>query len=164
MHLRAWLAAGCLLLLLAACMGELEPGSVAPADMPDPTTLARTGQPNDWLICPADACRAEASAVAPIYPAAPGELFAAWRAVLAEQPRATVIAVDEARGLVMAQDRTPVLRFVDTIAIRVLPTAGGGATFAAHSQSEIGFGDLGTNRRRLQAWVAALDRRLAPAP
>jgi uncharacterized protein (DUF1499 family) len=163
MHLRAWLAAGCLLLLLAACMGELEPGSVAPADIPDPTTLARTGRPNDWLICPVEACEAEASATAPSYPVAPGELLAAWRAVLAEQPRATVVAVDEPRGLVMAQDSTPVFRFVDTVTVRVLPTADGGATFAAYSRSEIGYGDLGTTRRRLHAWVAALERHLTPA-
>jgi uncharacterized protein (DUF1499 family) len=163
MHLRRSLAAGCLLLLMAACIGELEPGSVAPADIPDPTTLARTGRPNDWLVCPAEACEAEASAVAPSYPVAPGELLAAWRAVLGEQPRATVIAVDEPRGIVMAQDRTPVLRFVDTVTVRVLPTADGGATFAAYSRSEIGYGDLGTNRRRLDAWTAEVGGELGTA-
>jgi hypothetical protein len=51
-------------LLLAGC-GALEPGSVAPEDMPDPTTLERTGRPNDWLICPENACAAEASAQPP---------------------------------------------------------------------------------------------------
>jgi uncharacterized protein (DUF1499 family) len=162
-RLRAWLAAGCLLLLLAACLGELEPGSVAPADIPDPTTLARTGRPNDWLICPAEACAAEASATAPSYAVAPGELLAAWRAVLAEQPRATVVAVDEPRRLVMAQDRTPVLGFVDTVTVRVLPTVDGGATFAVYSRSEIGYGDLGTNRRRLDAWTAEVGRELEAA-
>jgi uncharacterized protein (DUF1499 family) len=163
MHRRRWLAVGCLLLLLAACIGELEPGSVAPADIPDPTTLARTGRPNDWLVCPARACEADTSAAAPSYPVPPGELLAAWRAVLGEQPRATVIAVDEPRGLVMAQDRTPVLRFVDTVTVRVLPTADGGATFAAYSRSEIGYGDLGTNRRRLDAWTAEVGRELETA-
>jgi uncharacterized protein (DUF1499 family) len=156
---RPWLALF-FLLLLAAC-GGLEPGSVRPADMPDPTTLARTGRPNDWLICPASACRAEAGATAPAYPVPPAALLAAWRTVLTDQPRATLLAEDPPRLLLLAQDRTPVLRFVDTVAIRVLPAADGGSTFAAYSRSELGYGDFGTNRRRLESWVAALDRGLA---
>jgi len=156
---RRWRGSLGSVLLLAAC-GALEPGSVAPDAMPDPTTLARTGRPNDWLICPKGACRAEASAAAPSYPVPPARLFEAWRAVLAAQPRATVIAADERRRLLLAQDRTPILRFVDTVSIRVLP-APDGSTFAAYSRSELGYGDLGTNRERLEAWVGALDRAVA---
>lgn len=151
------------LLLLAAC-GAREPGSVGPADIPDPTTLSRTGRPNDWLVCPEGACAAEASAAAPAYQVPPEELFAAWRAVLAEQPRVTTIAVDEPRRLIMVQDRTPWLRFVDTATVRVLPGPdAAGSTFAAYSRSEIGYGDLGTNRRRLEAWIEAVERRLGAA-
>ena len=149
-----------LLLALVAC-GAKPPGSVAPADMPDPTTLARAGTPNDWLICPEAACAAAISAVSPRYPMPPALLLAAWRAMLADQPRVTLIAVDPARDLLLVQDRTPVLRFVDTVAIRVLP-AGGGATFAAYSRSELGRYDFGTNRRRLEGWIAELAGRLAP--
>jgi uncharacterized protein (DUF1499 family) len=86
----------------------------------------------------------------------PDRLLAAWQAAVAAQPRATVIAVDPARGLLLVQDRTPVFRFVDTIAVRVLP-APGGSTFAAHSRSNVGYGDLGANCRRLEDWTAALD-------
>jgi uncharacterized protein (DUF1499 family) len=146
--------------VLAAC-GAREPGSVAPADIPDPTTLARTGRPNDWLICRPSTCRAEAGSSAPTYAVPPERLLAAWRAVLAKQPRATMIAEDPSRLLVMAQDRTPLLRFVDTVTIRVLPAGDGGSTFAAYSRSEIGYGDLGTNRERLEAWIGALDRAVA---
>lgn len=149
-------------LLLAAC-GALEPGSIAPGDIPDPTTASRTGRPNDWLVCPERACKAEASAKPAVYPVPPERLLAAWKAVLAAQPRATLIAADDARGLLLAQDRTPVFRFVDTVTVRVLPTAGG-ATFAAFSRSEIGYGDLGTNRRRLEAWTEALDAAIPPRP
>jgi uncharacterized protein (DUF1499 family) len=147
-------------LVLAAC-GAREPGSVAPADIPDPTTLARTGRPNDWLICPPGVCRAEAGSPAPAYPVPPERLLEAWRAVLEAEPRVTVVAEDPSRLLLLAQDRTPFFRFVDTVSIRVLPAAEG-STFAAYSRSEIGYGDLGTNRARLEAWMAALDRRPAP--
>ena len=140
----------------------MEPGSIAPADIPDPTMIERTGRPNDWLICPSDECTAKASAEAPIYWVPPERLFAAWREVLAAQPRVMVIAVDDLRLLFLVQDRTPLLRFVDTIIIRVLPAADAGSTFAAYSRSNVGLGDLGTNRRRLATWQADLERRLPP--
>lgn len=154
MNLRRWL--GLLGLVVLAGCGALEPGSVPDADLPDPTKLERTGWPNDWLICPAVACAAQANVPASTYPVAPERLFAAWREVLAAQPRATVIAVDEARLLILAQDRTPLLRFVDTISIRVLPDGGAGSTFAAYSRSYVGLGDLGANRKRLDGWIGLL--------
>ena len=146
----------CLLALafLAGC-GAVEPGSVRPADLPDPTRLVRTGWPNDWLVCPAGACAAEASSPAPTYAVPPERLFAAWREVLATRPRVALIGVDYSRLLILAQDRTPLLRFVDTVSIRVLPD-GGSATFAAYSRSNLEFGDLGTNRRRLDEWIGQL--------
>jgi uncharacterized protein (DUF1499 family) len=147
------------LVLLAGC-GAQEAGSMRPDQIPDPTTLARTGWPNDWLICPPGTCRAEPSAAAATYAVPPAQLFAAWHAVIEAQPRVTVVAVDDSRLLLIAQDRTPLLRFVDTISIRVLPTADGGSTFAAYSRSNLGLGDLGTNRRRLEEWLTALGSKL----
>jgi hypothetical protein len=152
--------AGLACLLLAGCLGELDPGSVSPSGIPDPLAVARTGRPNDWLICRPDTCKAAASEAAEIYPVPADGLWRAWREVLAEQPHVSVIAADEPRRLILVQDRTPVFRFVDTITVRVLPLGDGASSFAAYSRSEIGYSDTGTNRRRLQAWVAALDRRL----
>ena len=143
------------LAFLAAC-GALEPGSVPEAELPDPTTLARTGWSNDWLICPDGACAALVSAPSPVYPVTPARLFDAWRELLATQPRTTVIGVDPTRLLILAQDRTPLLGFVDTICIRVLPADATGSTFAAYSRSNIGLGDLGTNRKRLEGWIGVL--------
>lgn len=154
MKLRHWLAMlG--LTLLGAC-GALEPGSVPKAALPDPTTLARTGWPNDWLVCPPGACTATAAAEAPVYAVPPERLYKSWRAVLAAQPRVRIIGDDASRLLILAQDRTPVLGFVDTISIRVLPAAGSGSTFAAYSRSNIGLSDLGTNRKRLERWIGLL--------
>ncbi len=118
--------------------------------------MARTGWPNDWLVCPKGACEAAADAIAPVYPVPPERLFAAWRALVAAQPRATVIGTDRSRLLILAQDRTPLLGFVDTISLRVLPAPGGGSSFAAYSHSNIGLSDLGTNRKRLERWIGLL--------
>ena len=147
-------------LFLTACIGEIESGSVAPADIPDPLTLARTRRPNAWLICPERTCRAEAGATAPVYPVPPAELWQTWRAVLEDSPRVSIVTADEPRLLLLAQDRTPVFRFVDTVALHVFPAADGGSTFAAYSHSEIGYSDLGTNRRRLEEWIEEVEERL----
>ena len=82
---RGW-ATMLLATILAGC-GALEPGSVAPGDIPDPTTIPRPGTPNDWLICPAGICTAEASAMPATYGVPPERLFATWQEVLATQPR-----------------------------------------------------------------------------
>jgi uncharacterized protein (DUF1499 family) len=156
----ARLALALLALGLAACIGEKAPGSVVPDAIPDPTTLARTGRPNDWLICPAAGCRAKPAAIARHYPVPPAELWEAWRAVVTQAPRATLIAEDQDRRLFLAQDRTPVLRFIDTIAVRVLPAGENGSSFAAYSRSELGYFDFGANRRRLERWVARVEARL----
>jgi uncharacterized protein (DUF1499 family) len=91
----------------------------------------------------------------------PERLFAAWQAVVPAQPRVTVIAIDESRLLILAQDRTPLLRFVDTVTVRVLRHGATGSTFAAYSRSNLGLGDLGTNRRRLEGWIVALNGQLS---
>jgi uncharacterized protein (DUF1499 family) len=152
------------MIALAAC-GGLEPGSVEPAAIADPTTAARPSSPNSALVCPERACAAAADWTAPGYPAvAPEALFEAWREVLESAPRTTVVAIDPARLLIMAQQRSAVFRFVDTVTVRVLPVAGGGASFAALSRSEIGYADLGANSRRLRAWQAELERPAATPP
>ncbi len=150
------------LLLLAACVGELEPGAVAPAAIPDPTQAARADGPHDALVCPQGAC-AKPDRTAPVYPVAPEALFAALQATVAGEPRTTVVASDPQRLLLLAQQRTPVLRFVDTIELRVLP-APGGASIAAYSHSEVGWYDFGVNRDRLERWQADLEGRLGVRP
>ena len=105
-------------LSLAGC-GGLEPGSVEPGAIPDPTTAARPESPNSALVCPERACAAAADRAAPGYPAAtPEALYAAWREVLAAAPRTTVVAEDPTRLLLLAQQRSSVFRFVDTVAVR----------------------------------------------
>jgi uncharacterized protein (DUF1499 family) len=94
---------------------------------------------------------------------APEALFAALQATVAGEPRTTVVATDPQRLLLLAQQRTPVLRFVDTVALRVLAVPGG-AAIAAYSRSEVGWYDFGVNRARLARWQADLEGRLGVKP
>ena len=66
------------------------------------------------------------------------------------------------RLLLLAQDRTPLLRFVDTIRSASCRPPDGGSTFAAYSQKQVGLGDFGTNRRRLRIGWRCWTREVGP--
>jgi uncharacterized protein (DUF1499 family) len=146
------------LLALAACDGQPVPPP-SPAAIPDPLATVRSQAPHDALVCPPATCAAEADRPAPAYPATADDLLAAWTAALRDAPRTTIVATDPTRQLILAQQRSAVFGFPDTITVRVLPTESG-ATFAAYSVSELGWWDFGVNRSRLEAWQQAAEQRL----
>ncbi len=119
------------LLALAACDGQPVPPP-APAAIPDPLGAVRSQAPHDALVCPPATCAAEADRPAPAYPATADDLLAAWTAALRDAPRTTIVATDPTRQLILAQQRSAVFGFLDTVTVRVLPTESG-ATFAAYS-------------------------------
>lgn len=67
---------------------------------------------------------------------------------------------DEERGLLTVTCRTPVLRFVDDLAVWVSLDENGRTRVDARSRSRVGRGDWGTNRRRIGRLLRHLDRRL----
>ena len=133
------------------------------ATMLDPTTLARPDSPNNGLICPQNVCAAKADQAPPIFAMPPDRLLARWESTIRAEPRTTITAVDKAAGLIEAQQKSRVFGFVDIIAIKVLPAASGGSTFAAFSRSTAGYYDFGVNKRRLASWTKDLERSLTGA-
>ena len=74
----------------------------------------------------------------PLYPVPPECLFAAWREAVSGRPWAMLIGGDEFRLLLLAQDRTTLLRFVDDVSVRVLAAPDGRSTSAAYGRSNGG--------------------------
>ncbi len=147
------------MLIVAACDGGQPSGPVPAQAIPDPLTIARSRAPHDALVCPPATCTGEADGTSPTYTATPEQLLAAWTEAVQAAPRTTVLGTDPARLLLLAQQRSAVFGFIDTITIRVLP-AGSGASFAAHSRSEFGWWDFGVNSSRLERWQHAAEQRL----
>lgn len=86
-------------------------------------------------------------AIAPI--ATAGDPAAAWRRLVdhLHSDRAYTI-VEERPDYVHAEARTRWLRFVDDVEFHLRPDQG---LIAMRSASRVGYSDLGTNRRRLEA-------------
>lgn len=67
----------------------------------------------------------------------------------------TVAAVDTVLGRIEATDRTLWFGFYDDVVVRVTPAAGG-ARVDVRSLSRVGGSDVGTNARRIRAFLARL--------
>lgn len=117
-------------------------------------TLVRRSRPNDALAAPDGLCRnARPDFATPVY-AVPAERLRAIVAEVAHADAETQIVFSaqwEEQDRYVA--RSPVMRFPDTINVRVIPIAADASTLALYSRSQIGLSDLGVNRKRLERWL-----------
>jgi uncharacterized protein (DUF1499 family) len=107
---------------------------------------ADTAESGDPVIVPRRLTLPESEAVARV-----GE-------VIASLPRWRVEASDPVAGTLRATRRTRLFRFVDDVALRVESDGSGRSVLHARSQSRLGKGDFGQNRRNLLELFAALGR------
>jgi uncharacterized protein (DUF1499 family) len=92
----------------------------------------------------------------PVFEKTAYQLARAWMTVVENQPRAAVLGISEDGLQIEAQQRSAVFGFIDRISTRFLPLASGRSTLIAYSQSQVGYWDLGVNRRRLRRWLSEL--------
>ncbi|HEX6559587.1 MAG TPA: DUF1499 domain-containing protein, partial [Longimicrobiales bacterium] len=71
---------------------------------------------------------------------------------------------DDYDGLIQAEARTLLFRFVDDVVIRITLDADAQTRVDMTSRSRRGGVDLGSNARRISRYLRALDRRLLPKP
>jgi uncharacterized protein (DUF1499 family) len=91
----------------------------------------------------------------------PREALAAVRSAVERLPRWRVESIDPDLLTLRAVRRTRLFRLEDDITIH-LEANGRGSRVHARSQSRVGTGDLGQNRRNLLELFAALDRNGRP--
>jgi uncharacterized protein (DUF1499 family) len=155
--------------LLARLLGLLLPacGALGAQGLPVPppldlSRLTRPASPNTALAAPAGFLPTP-DIVTPAYQVAAPRLYAAILAVAAAQPRVWPAAAYPDRLQSDWVARSAILNFPDRVTAQVNPAGADAATLVLYSRSVYGYGDFGVNRRRVQAWLAALDRTLDPA-
>lgn len=144
-----------LILVLLAVAGFMLYVRFTPSDPAlwhaDPRAVSKPDTPNHWLIRPVGG-----DARPPNYRLEAPELAALVDAVVLAQPRTQRVAGSVESGHMTYLTRTPLMGYPDYVSIRVYATEMG-SSFAAFSRSRFGQSDLGANRKRMEAWLAAID-------
>jgi uncharacterized protein (DUF1499 family) len=153
----AWLLG----LLLPACGAPGAQGLPVPQPM-DVAQLTRPASPNTALAAPAG-FRPAPDVVTPTYHVPAPRLYAAIQAVAAAQPHTYLAAAYPDLRQVHWVVRSAVFNFPDLVTAEASPSGPDAATLVLYSRSVYGYGDLGANRRRVEAWLAALEQTLNPA-
>lgn len=146
--------------MLGASFGSVFAGGAAglpPPELLDFATLALPPSPNAALAAPAG----DARAVVPT-PPLPVDAATAWPLLLAmgdAQPRTHRRAAWPERRQAQWVARSALLNLPDIVTAELV-AAPDGARLFLYSRSLLGWSDMGVNRRRVEAWVAALDAAL----
>ena len=124
-------------------------------------TLVRASTPNQYLVCPDGFCKNTiADRVSEVYPVTPEVLLSALSEIAAAGKNVRVI-IDPAPDDFRFVERTGFFRFPDTVSVDVVAAGPGASMLAIFSRSQIGYSDLGVNKRRVRALVGALQQHLA---
>jgi hypothetical protein len=148
--------------LVAAAVLVMAPGRVwqmiGPPDLGevDFAALVRRETPNDALACRPEFCPARSDIEAPVFAEPADEMYRVVDAAVAGEPRLEKLAGDAAQGTLRYVQRSRVLRFPDTINVKVAALPGGGSTVLIYSRSQLGRSDLGVNRARIERWIGLI--------
>lgn len=131
---------------------------IGPADLGPVVfeTLERRATPNDALACPPGICKATNDLAPSEYAVTAAELRRALAKAIAAEPRLTAVATGDAAMTDRYIQRSALMRYPDTIVVQFFDRPGGRSTLALYSRSQLGHGDMGVNRARLERWLAKL--------
>jgi uncharacterized protein (DUF1499 family) len=137
---------------------------IGPADLGPVNfeTLKRRTSPNDALACPPGLCSVKSDVAPPVFAVGAPELQKAFAKVIASEPLVTQVARDESGFSARYVQRTKIMRFPDTVNVRFIDLGEGRSTIALYSRSQLGEGDFGVNRARIERWLAKLEKEAPP--
>jgi len=122
----------------------------------DYSRLRLKRSPNQYLVAPLGTTADPPHRVAPVFEMPVEKLAAQFRSHALSQPRVAMPYVSaDGRDLELVQ-RSKVFRFPDKISVRFLALALNKSTLIVYSRAKYGYRDFGVNRKRIDAWLAAL--------
>ena len=150
----AWLIA----FVLPAC-GAAGAGGLPTPALLDMSHIQRPASPNTALAAPAGTEPAP-DIVTPVFPVAPPHLYDAVLAVATEQPRTFLAAAYPAERQAHFVARSAWFNFPDLVTAQIGDGGRETSTLVLYSRSVYGRSDMGVNRRRVAAWLAALQTKI----
>jgi len=150
----AWLIG----LALPACGFPAAEGLPPPSVM-DVARIVRPSSPNTALAAPADFSPSP-DIVTPAFHLPAGTLFALVQQVAAGQPRTYEAAKFPDRLQVHYVARSAVFNFPDLIMVQVRQEGPDNSDLIVYSRSLYGQSDFGVNRKRIEAWLTALQTKI----
>ena len=112
--------------------------------------------PNWALVCPPGEAREACDLIAPVYPETPQELAQRALEVWLKEERTSLKAGTPEEGRLQFEQRSALFGFVDTIVVEFIDLGEGSASFTLYSKSNIGYWDMGVNRKRAERWIDLL--------
>jgi len=94
--------------------------------------------------------------VSPIFAIPVERLADDWEKVIAGAAGVVPVAAESAQHRLVFIQHTPMLRFPDIVTVEFVALAPDRSSLAIYSRSRYGRGDFGTNRRRVERWLARL--------
>lgn len=153
----AWLIS----LALPACGFSAAEGLPTPQPM-DVAHIVRPASPNTALAAPAG-FDPPPDIVTPTYRLAASQLFARVQDVAASQSRTYPAAKFPDRLQAHYVVRSALFNFPDLVMVQVRQAGPDSSELVVYSRSVYGRSDLGANRKRVEAWLAALQSK-RPSP
>lgn len=138
-------------------MGRPAEDRIAPAERVSIAELSAPLPPNGFLACPAGYCRA-AGAPSPVFAMPWTRLSDYWAEIIAGEPRIVQAAVEADRRRIVLIQHSLVLRFPDIVTVEFVAVAPDRSSLAIYSRARYGKYDFGTNRKRVERWLAMLQQ------
>jgi len=125
--------------------------------------LKRPRKPNTYLMAPEGLCTYSPGEVSPVFAVSKDHLMQTFDQLALQMPNTERVSGEQKGRQYQAEyvQYSKGIGFPDTLTVRVLDAEGDKSTLAIFSRAHYGYRDFGVNKRRVQAWVKALQKSLS---
>ena len=121
-------------------------------------TFTPSKKPNNALFCPPKYCQnAPRNSPSPVFNFSVDQLKTQLFDIIDKQPLMLQVANDDENQQYRFVQYTPLMRYPDTIRIKLIALDEGKSTLAIYSESQIGRGDMNVNYKRINGWMDILE-------
>lgn len=114
--------------------------------------------PDHYLYCPENVCLSQTpDQISKVYDLPANRLRTILLGFVDNQPTVSFLSMNPAINQFDFKENDPTMRMPDVITVRTFDLEGGKSTIAIYSRSLHGFADAGSNRRRVQRWLAMME-------